>query len=90
MRHTQPTLDKQVREIWLQKTYARVTRSDAKPLKKHDRKPNTTRADALADVEAEAEVLFDVDTFFAEEAEVEYDWAKELLGVWVGAAADNE
>ena len=90
---TQAPRAKQVYEIWKQKTYGRVTRGNgATPPKRANAGVMEEGVDtrAVADVDPEPGVLFDVDTFFAEEAEVEYDWAKELLGVWVGAAADNE
>ena len=75
---------KQVYEIWQQKTYGRVTRGNGPT------PPKRTNAGVTADVDAgvpsqEPEVLFDVDSFFAEEVvEVDYDWG----GVWVDV--DNQ
>ena len=81
---TQAPRAKQVYEIWKQKIYGRVTRGDgATP-------PERVNAEVAADVDAgvqsqEPEVLFDVDSFFAEEVvEVDYDWG----GVWVDV--DNQ
>ena len=71
---TQAPRAKQVYEIWKQKTYGRVTRGNgATP-------PERTNADVDAGVQEgassqEPEVLFDVDSFFAEEGGgVDYDW----------------
>ena len=81
---TQAPRAEQVYEIWKQKIYGRVTRGDcATP-------PERANAEVTADVDAgiqsqEPEVLFDVDSFFAEEVvEVDYDWG----GVWVDV--DNQ